>query len=221
MITQDSSPDWISKGTTYLLPKSENTRKPKNYRPINCLAKVCKLLSSIVTGRTYTWRSTTAPYRTERWKGGSYGCKDQQLINKMILENCKNRIDILNWIDYKRAFDNVPDTCIIKLMEMFKLSPMLIHFMRISMEQWQTIIILNVPSPIITNVIKINSGISVVDTFTPLIFCVALATLSSILNKTKKGYSLYGEKISNLFYIHYLRSYAQNDDDLEEMLRKV
>ena len=139
----------------------------------------------------------------------------------MILENCKKKIDILNWIDYKRAFDSVPDTCIIKLMEMFKLSPMLIHFMRISMEQWQTIIILNVPSPIITNVIKINSGISVVDTFTPLIFCVALATLSSILNKTKKGYSLYGEKISNLFYIHYLRSYAQNDDDLEEMLRKV
>ena len=43
-------------------------------------------------------------------KRKSYGCKDQLLINKMILENCQNRNTNLSmsWIHYKQAFDSVP-----------------------------------------------------------------------------------------------------------------
>ena len=30
----DKCPDWLTQGTTYLLPKSDEAKKPKNYRPI-------------------------------------------------------------------------------------------------------------------------------------------------------------------------------------------
>ena len=49
----ENSPEWIAQGTTYLLPKSENTKEPRNYRPITCLATMYKLLTSIISERTY------------------------------------------------------------------------------------------------------------------------------------------------------------------------
>ena len=42
-------PDWFVKGTTYLLPKSSETKKPKNYRPITCLTTSYKILTSVLT----------------------------------------------------------------------------------------------------------------------------------------------------------------------------
>ena len=38
-------------------------------------------------------------------KKDCYGCKDQLMINNAILENCRNRIDL---IDCKKAFDSMP-----------------------------------------------------------------------------------------------------------------
>ena len=51
----ENLPEWIAQGTTYLLPKSENTKEPRNYRPTTCLATMYKLLTSIISERTYTF----------------------------------------------------------------------------------------------------------------------------------------------------------------------
>ena len=40
-------------GTTYLLAKTNETVNAKNYRPITCLPTSYKLLTSILTERTY------------------------------------------------------------------------------------------------------------------------------------------------------------------------
>ena len=41
---------------------------------------------------------------------GTKGCKDQLLISKAILRECKSRKKSLSmaWIDYQKAFDSVP-----------------------------------------------------------------------------------------------------------------
>ena len=39
------APKWMCEGTTFLLAKSNDTKDPKNYRPINCLSTTCKLLT--------------------------------------------------------------------------------------------------------------------------------------------------------------------------------
>ena len=50
-------PDWLTEGLTYLLPKTEETKNLKNYRPITCLPMMYKILTSIITEGTYMFLS--------------------------------------------------------------------------------------------------------------------------------------------------------------------
>jgi hypothetical protein len=43
--------DWLITGLTYLLPKSGDTKEPKNYRPITCLSTMYKTLTGITARR--------------------------------------------------------------------------------------------------------------------------------------------------------------------------
>ena len=102
----EEAPEWLTEGITYLLPKTEETKNPKNYRPITCLPTMCKILTSIIAERTYTFLNEhqLLPSEEKGCKKGRYGCKDQLLINKMILEDCKTKKKNLStaWIDYKK-----------------------------------------------------------------------------------------------------------------------
>ena len=42
------------------------------------------------------------------------------------------------WIDYKKAFDSIPHSWIIKCMKFYKISTNIINFMQISMNEWKT-----------------------------------------------------------------------------------
>ena len=84
------------------------------------------------------------PTEQKGCKRGLYGCKDQLLINKIVLEDCHTRKKSLStaWIDYRKAYHNVPHSWIIKVMEIYKVSPVLTNFMKGSMSQWRTTMIL-------------------------------------------------------------------------------
>ena len=108
-------------------------------------------------------------------KHGSYGCKDQLLINKMILENCHNPNNNLSiaWIDYKKASDSVPHSCIKKCLEMFKISLVLRNFLSHSMRMWKITLVLNtVENTLNAGDTNINSGIFQGILF--LLFCFVL-----------------------------------------------
>ena len=195
----EESPSWLTNGITYLLPKSEETIEPKNYRPITCLPTMYKILTAIIADRAYDFLNENQAFPIEQkgCKKESYGCKDQLLINKMILEHCRKGKRNLStaWIDYKKAFDSVPNSWILKTMEMYKLSPVLINFMRHIMGTWKTTMILNYSmGNIMTNPISIKNGIFQGDSLSPLIFCLALAPLSNLLNNTGMGYNVYNEE---------------------------
>ena len=75
----------------------------------------------------------------QKWcRKGSYGCKDQLLVYRMIIENMKSRARNLNtaWIDYKKAFDSVPHSWIIKSLHLYKISPLFTNFLALAMKQW-------------------------------------------------------------------------------------
>ena len=86
--------EWLAKGRTYLFPKVSETNNTKNYRPITCLSPTYKLLTSIITERTYS-------FLEQGCRKGSYRCKDQLLISRMIIENCHKKKRNLStaWID--------------------------------------------------------------------------------------------------------------------------
>ena len=133
---------WLAEGTTYLLDKTTETTNAKNYRPITCLSTTYKILTSILTDRMYEFMEANKlfPLEQKGCKKGSYGCKDQLLINHMLKENCQRNHQSLSmaWIDYRKAFDSVPHGWILKALDMFKLSPTIINFLQHNMGLWNT-----------------------------------------------------------------------------------
>ena len=220
------TPKWLCHGATYLLAKSSETENPKNYRPITCLSTSYKLLTSILTDRTYMHMDEQNIFHNEQTgcRRGSYRCKDQLLINKMILENAhaKHRHLSTAWIDYEKAFDSVPHSWILKSLEIFKVSPVLINFLRTSMMLWETNLTLShVNGILISNGMRIRCSIFQGDSLSPLLFCMALIPLSQLLNSTGYGYKIMEKKINNLFFMDDVKLYAQNDGELEGLLKTV
>ena len=72
-----------------------------------------------------------------------------------------------------------------------------------------------------TNPISINNGIFQGASLSPLLFCLALAPLSNLINNTNRGYSVYNEKLNHLFYMDHLKLYTKNYDQLEGLLQTV
>ena len=138
-------PQWLVNSIIYLLPKSDETNSSKNYHPITCLCRICKILTSTLTGYTYSFLIDSGLFPDEQkgCKRGSYGCKDQLLINKMILENCHNRNTNLSitWIDYRKPFDSVPHLWTEKWVKTFKILPVLRSFLSHNMRTWKTTLV--------------------------------------------------------------------------------
>jgi len=223
----ESCPAWLTNGTTYLLPKTEDTRVLKNYRPITCLPTTYKILTSILTEKIYEHLDSNGllPIEQKGCRRGSYGCKDQLLINKAILEEVRASKKNLTtaWVDYKKAFDSVPHDWILKSLEIYRTSPVIIKFIAKNMQQWSTTLTLNhTEGQMTSRTLNIKSGIFQGDSLSPLLFCVALAPLSSMLNETGYGFKAKcGNKISHLLYMDDLKTYAKNDEEQTGILHIV
>ena len=64
------------------------------------------------------------------------------------------------WIDYKKAFDSVPHSWILKYLQMYKIHPVLITFIEESMSQWKTnMILVHKEGVLETEPIRIKKGI--------------------------------------------------------------
>jgi len=142
MENPDVTPDWLTEEIMYLLPKSQETKNPKNYRPITCLTTMYKLLTSIINERIHSFleQNLILPQEQKGCKRNSYGCKDQLLINKVILENCQKSKRNLStaWIDHSKAFDSVSHEWILTNLQLYKISPTISNFLQSIMPKWKT-----------------------------------------------------------------------------------
>ena len=177
------TPDWLVEEATNLLSKKEGTWILKNYRPITCLPTTFKILTSVITDRLYSHLEKEAIMTPEQRRGYKdyYGCKDQLMINNVILENCKKRKKNLStaWIDYKKVFDSVPHSWILKCFQMYKIHTVLIAFIEGSVSQWKTnITLVHKEGVLETGPIRIKRGIFQGDALSPLLFTMSLNPLS-------------------------------------------
>ena len=220
------APKWMCEGITYLLTKSNDTKDPKNYRPITCLSTTYKSLTSVLTNKTYSHleQNNLFPLEQKRCRRGSYGGKDQLMINKMILKNYKKRKRNLScaWMDYKKAFNSFPHEFILRSLELFKVSPRVVAFLKHNLKNWKTQLILTHESgTLISDNINIKRGILQGDSLSLLLFCISLIPLSLELNSLGYGYKIRNERITHLFYMNDLKLYAKDDNELEGLLRIV
>ena len=73
--------------TVHLLFKNSDTKDPKHYRSITCLSRTYKLLTSVLTDRLHLplQQSDLFPLEQKECRPYSYDCKNQRMINKMLL----------------------------------------------------------------------------------------------------------------------------------------
>ena len=66
-------------------------------------------------------KTNSLPWEHKGCRRGSRGTKDQLLIDKMIVKDCKRQLTSLAvaWIDYRKAYDVDPHSRILKCMEKF------------------------------------------------------------------------------------------------------
>jgi len=219
-------PIWLTEGKTTLLPKSTDTRNPKNYRPITCLPTTYKILTAIISKRIsqHLERNDILPAEQKGCRKGSYGCKDQLLINKMILEDCSRRKRNLStsWIDYKKAFDSVPHSWILKTLELYNINSKIRGFISESMKNWKTIMYLkHNEGTVESRHIAIRRGIFQGDSLSPLLFVLALAPLTELLNTTEYGYKVGETRYSHLLYMDDIKVYASNDMQQTGLLKTI
>jgi hypothetical protein len=217
-------PEWLTTGIMYLHPKSEDTKEPKNYRPITCLSTMHKTLTGIITRRisSHLEEQNLLPAEQKGNHSGSRGCKDQLMISKAIFEDSKKRKKNLSiaWIDYRKALDSVPYSWIEKSIEPLGVNNKIINFCKSSMEKWSTGLQLKTNQELLhSRLIKINRGIFHGDLLSPLLFCIARIPITNELNRSNCGYQIHGteRKISHLLYMDDLKLIGRSQEELKKL----
>ena len=121
---EEESPGWMTSGRTVLCIKdSKKGNAADNFRPISCLPVMWKLMTGIIAEHIYEHLEENGllPEEQKGCRKQSRGTKDQLLIDKAILKDCKKRHTNLAmaWVDYRKAYDLVPHSWIIECLEMF------------------------------------------------------------------------------------------------------
>ena len=111
-------PSWMMYGRTVLCQKDQvKGNSAENFRPITCLPLMWKLLTGIISEDMYCFmeNENLLPEEQKGCRRKSRGTKDQLLIDKTILKDCRKRRTNLAmaWIDYRKAYYFVPHSLVI------------------------------------------------------------------------------------------------------------
>ena len=206
-------PEWLVTGRTVLLQKSNESAQAKNYCPIACQNIEYELFTGRINSLIIDHCTTNNIIMPEQAGGkqGSWGCTDQLLVNKKILDEAKqHRCNLLMmWFGYKKAFDSVPHNWILKALELAQVSLKIINTIKSLMGTWATKLFLN---SIETDIIKYQTGVFQGDCMA--LFILSLNPLSFLLSKLP-SYKVgppgkQKNSISHLFSRDDLTTYAQD-----------
>ena len=194
-------PEWITYGRTVLCLKDpERGNAVDNYRPITCLPLMWKLLTGMIADNLYGYleREKNLPDEQKGCRRESRGTKDQLLIDKAILKDCRKRHTNLAraWIDYRKAYDIVPHSWISESLKMFGVAENVKKFLEDSMSKWK--LELSSSGEILGDV-QVRRGIFQGYSLLALLFVVCMIPLTLILKKSKASHEW--ENVQ--FSLHY------------------
>ena len=206
--------EWVTKGKTTLIQKySSKGTAPNNYRPITCLPIMWKILTAQIREEIY-YSLTSCGLFPEEQKGcckWSRGTAELLYMDQHILNDSKARRKNLAIarIDYKKAYDMVPQSWIINCLKMYKISDEVINFTEKTMKTWRVELTAGGRS---LAEAKIQRDIFQGDTLSLLLFIIAMMPPNHILRKCTAGYKLRRsqEKINHLMYMDDIKLFAKN-----------
>ena len=218
-------PEWMTHGRTVLCqkdPRKDNAGD--NYRPITCLPLMWKLLTGVIAEEMYNYleREKILPEEQKGCRRGSRGTKDQLLIDKTILKDCRERHTNLSmaWIGYRKAYDLVPHSWVNECMEMFGIAENLRTFLQRSMQQWRLSLTANGED---LGEVNVKRGIFLGDSLLLLMFVLSMVPLSLILKKVNACYK-WGKKehkLNHSLFMDDLKRYAKSEEQTYMLVRIV
>ena len=204
-------PRWLVEGRTILVMKDSKT---------NCLSLICKLLTGIISDKTYDHLEKNGLLLEEQKgnRGKCQGTKDRLAIDRCMLQNCRKRKKNLSiaWVDYKKAYDIIPHSRIIATMGMVGLADNIIGLIKQSMNKWKANLCADGK---LLRSVPIRREIFQGDLFSPLLFVIALLTLTHILRETGMGVPT--RKVNHLFFMDDLKLYGKNDKEIDSLIKTV
>ena len=198
-------------------------RAVDNYRPISCLPLMWKLMTGIISTAIYNYLDSNdrLPIEQKGCRKKSRGTKDKLLIDKTVMNDCRKRHTNLGmaWVDYKKAYDMIPHSWIIKSLKLANVSDNIVNFIERSMKSWN--INLSSNGEFLANV-EVKRGIFQGDSLSPLLFVVCMIPLTQILRKAKCGYILKsGGKLNYLLFMDDLKLFAKDERETNSLLSTV
>ena len=185
---EEELPEWLAFGRTILCLKDPSKGNAvDNFRPISCLPLMWKLMTGVIAEVMYEYLEEILPEKQKGRRRRSRGTKDQLLIDKAILKDCKRRHTNLAraWIDYRKAYDMVPHSWIVECLEMFGIAANVRQFLLSSMEGWKTEL---TSCGQTLGGVEFNKGIFQGDGLSPLRFVLCMVPLSFVLIRSNAGY---------------------------------
>ena len=117
----------MTKGRTCLIPKNEKKgNEISHFRPIMCLPIIWKVFIGILAEQVYGHMKSEKllPDEQKGCRRQSKGTKGLLMIDKMVKKDCKRRMTNISvaWVDYTKAYDQVPHTWILQCLKLFKIA---------------------------------------------------------------------------------------------------
>ena len=225
LMGEDDLPEWMIHGRTVLCQKDrQKGNTADNYRPITCLPLMWKLLTEVIAEEMYNYleREKILPEELKRCKRGSRGPKDQLLIDKTVLKDCKKRHTDLSmaWIDYRKTYDLVPHSWVNECIKMFRIAENLRTFLQKIMQQRRLLLTVNGED---LGEVNVTRGIFQGDSLSPLLFVLSMVPLSLILKKVNACYKLGKKecKLNHLLFMDDLKLYAKSEEQTNTLVRTV
>ena len=215
------APSLLTIRRTSLLQKDKSKGNlASNYRPITCLPLMWKLLTGVIADQIYAHlnQEKLLPEEQKGCRKGSSGTNDLLYIDRAVIKEVKSRNKNLAmaWIDYKKAYDMVSYSWIIECLDLFGVAENIKSLSVNSMEMWKVMLCSRNPE---LGEVEIFQG----DSLFPLVFALALISLSLILRKTKAAYefSESKEKINHLLFMDDLKLYRRSEKGLDSLVQTV
>ena len=154
---------------------------------------------------------------------GSRGTNDSLCIERAVMKEVKSRNKNLAmaWIDYKKAYDMVPHPWIIECLDLFGVAENIKSLLVNSMEKWKVMLCSGNSE---LGEVEIKRGIFQGDSLSPLVFVLALTSLSLILRKAKAAYDEFSESrenINHLLFTDNLKLHSRSEKGLDSLVQTV
>ena len=124
------------------------------------------------------------------------------------------------WIDSRKAYDMVPDSWMIRSLELVGAAKNIVYLLKETIKNWKANLICSNTDQ---GAAKKNRGIFQGDSLSPLLFVVSLLSLTLVLWKMKQGYSFDKgkSKLNHLLFMDDLKLYGGSQPHIDSRIMNV